>query len=107
MLEEAQDTISNSTLSFEFIWENEEPTKTEDLTRTKLLDVKSTEDDADDEIDNVEYDVEEIEEDDYLDENTNEETEVEDEIKTKTKEILQLMANIDAENNAINPPAEF
>lgn len=67
--------------------------------------MKLTEDDADDEIRNIEDEVEAIEGADYPEENTNEETEIEDEIKARTKEILQLMETIDDENNAINPSA--
>ena len=107
MLQEAQDTISNSSVVFEFNWGHEDANKNEALPRTTVLALKPTEDEADDEIENIEDEVEEIEEASYPEENTNKEMEVEDEIKIKTKEILQLMENIDDKNNAINPVVQL
>ena len=57
-------------------------------------------DEVDDEIQSIEKEVEEVEAVNYL-EDSNYETEAEKEIKTKTKEILELMETIQEDNNAI------
>merc|ERR1711974_71484 len=101
-LEEAQDALSNSSVVFEFIWENDKPNQKKERTETNLLEQKSTKNAAGDEIKVTEDEVQEIEDTEYFEENTDEDMEVEDQIKTKTKEILQLMETIDEDNNVID-----
>ena len=77
------------------------------MTETNLLERKSTKNAAEDEIKVTEDEVQEIEDTEYFEENTDEGMEVEDQIKTKTKEILQLMETIDEDNNVIDPNVEI
>ena len=114
-LGQAQDTLSNSSVIFELIWDGDNPDEKEDLTRTEndeRDEIENTEQDEalaepfaengeiDDEIQSIEDEVDEIEMSNFL-EDSKYETEAEKEIKTKTKEILDLMATIQEENNAI------
>ena len=112
-LEQAQDTISNSSVVLELLWEDQN--KEKDLSRTekddrdKIGGIEENEsleetiednDEVDDEIQSIEKEVEEVEAVNYL-EDSNYETEAEKEIKTKTKEILELMETIQEDNNVI------
>ena len=139
MLEEAQDTISNSSVVFEFIWEDQNKEKKGALTRAGSLiedlpddtgdedvllgeefeiagnkkevsdesDKREHDDNVDDnielydEIKAVEDEIEDIEQPSNEKDILEGESKLEDQIRIKTKEILDLMENIQEENNAI------
>ena len=126
-MEEAQDTISNSSVVFEFIWEDQNKEKKESLTRAGSLIEDLADDTGDDDVLGEEFEITGIKKDDNVDDNIelydeikavedevedieqpiNEkdilegESKLEDQIRIKTKEILDLMENIPEENNAI------